>query len=231
MIQFNLLPDVKIQYLRARRQEHLVVVISTLATIAGIAVVVILLGTVYAVQKKSLSDLNRDIASDSQQLQSTQNLSKILTVQNQLKTLPGLDAQKPVATRLAGFLSQITPSAVSISKLDVNFTQNTMTITGNSDMISTVTTFADTLKNTTYAVQQTGASGKPAFSKVVLSSFSRDKNGATYTISLSFDPVIFSEASDVSLSVPDSLIPARSAVQPTALFQNSNSTPNANGGQ
>ncbi len=232
MIQFNLLPDVKIQYLRARRQEHLVVVISTIATLAGIAIVVILLGTVYGVQKKSLSDLNKDIKSNSQQLQSTPNLSKILTVQSQLKTLPSLDTQKPVATRLAGFLSQITPSAVDISKLNVDFTQKIIIIAGNTDTINTVTTFADTLKNTTYTVQQTGSSGKQAFSSVVLSNFSRDKTGATYTITLNFDPTIFNEASDVSLTVPNSLIPARSAVaQPTALFQGSSSANNSSSGQ
>src|SRR3979411_1883627 len=100
MVQFNLLPDVKIQYLKARRQEHLVVLISTFATIAGIAIVLILLSTVYVVQKKNLSDLNRDIKTDSQQLQATPNLDKILTVQNQLKALPSLHDQKPVVTRL-----------------------------------------------------------------------------------------------------------------------------------
>jgi len=58
----------------------------------------------------------------------------------------------------------------------------------------------------------------------VLTNFSRDKKGATYTITTSFDPVIFSEASDVALTVPN-IISTRSAVeQPTALFQNSNAS-------
>ena len=228
MVQFNLLPDVKIQYLKARRQEHLVILISTFAIIAGLAVVVILVGTVYGVQKKSLSDLNKDIKSDSQQLQSTSNLSKILTVQNQLKTLPTLDDQKPVATRLAGFLSQITPSSVGISKLDVDFTKSSMSIAGSADTINTVTVFADTLKSTTYTVKGGSSNGKPAFSGVVLANFSRDKNGATYNITLNFDQAIFSEDSDVNLAVPTSQIPARSAVSPTALFQNTTPT-TANG--
>ncbi len=222
MVQFNLLPDVKIHYLKAKRQEHLVILISTVATIAGVAIVVLLLSTVYVVQKKNLSDLNRDIKTNSQKLQSTQSLNKILTVQNQLKSLPGLHDKKPVATRLAGFISQVTPSNSSISKLTVDYTKNNVVIAGNTDTLDTVNTFADTLKFTTYTVKTSGVSGKHAFSKVVLTNFSRDKKGATFTLTASFDPAIFSEASDVSLTVPN-IISTRSAVeQPTALFQNSN---------
>ena len=221
MIQFNLLPDVKIQYLKARRQEQLVITISTLATIAGIAILVILLGIVYGVQKKNLSDLNKDIKSNSQELQSTPNLNKILTVQNQLKALPGLHDQKAVATRLGGFLSQVTPSAVNISKLNVDYAQNQIIISGGADTLDTVNTFADTLKFTTYTLKDSGASGKSAFSNVVLTTFSRDKKGATYTITAKFDPAIFSEESDVALNVPN-IISTRSAVEkPTVLFQGS----------
>lgn len=224
MVQFNLLPDVKIQYLKAKRQEHLVILISTIATIAGIMLVVLLLSTVYVVQKKNLSDLNRDIKTNSDQLKSTQSLNKILTVQNQLKSLPALHDKKPVATRMATFLSQITPSAVSISKLTIDYSLHTIIINGNTDTLDTVNTFADTLKFTTYTVKKSGVSGQHAFSKVVLTNFSRDKKGATYTLTTSFDPVIFSEASDVSLTVPN-IISTRSAVeQPTALFQNSNTS-------
>lgn len=232
MVQFNLLPDVKIQYLRARRQEHLVVLISTFAIIAGVAIVLILLSTVYVVQKKNLSDLDRDIKTDSQQLQSTPNLDKILTVQNQLKALPALHDQKPVVTRLAGFLSQLTPGAANISKLTIDYTQNTISIGGSANTLNTVTTFADTLKLTTYTVKSTGSSGKQAFSNVVLSQYSLDKQGATYTLTASFDPAIFSEDSDVTLTVPSSLIPARAAVSnPTALFNGSSSSTSTSGGQ
>src|SRR5215467_2991209 len=100
MIQFNLLPDVKIQYLKAQRQKHLVVFISTIAIIAAIALFAFLVTFVDVLQKKNLSDLNADIQTNSNQLKSTPDLSKILTVQNQLKALPGLHDQKAVATRL-----------------------------------------------------------------------------------------------------------------------------------
>ncbi|HSX07993.1 MAG TPA: hypothetical protein VLG11_03820 [Candidatus Saccharimonadales bacterium] len=223
MVQFNLLPDVKLQYLRARRQEQLVILISTAAIIAGVAVVVLLLGVVYGVQRKNLSDLNKDIKTNSQQLQSTQDLNKILTIQNQLNALTGLHDKKAVVTRLGGFLSQLTPTQATISKLDVDFNKNTITANGDAVSVDVVNTFADTLKFATYSIPSSGTSSKAAFSQVV-TNLSRDKKGATYTITASFDPAIFSETSDgVTLNVPQ-IISTRSVVeQPTALFQNSSS--------
>jgi hypothetical protein len=219
MIQFNLLPDVKVQYLKAQRQKHLVVFISTIAVIGAIALFVILIVFVDVLQKKNLSDLSTDIKTNSSQLQSTPDLSKILTVQNQLKSLPSLHDQKAVATRLFPYLTQLTPSKATISKLDIDFSQNTMTISGEADTLDTVNVYTDTLKFTTY--KGDGINGAPkAFSSVVLSAFGRDKKGATYTITLSFDPTIFSEDSNVTLTVP-SITSTRSAVeQPTDLFQN-----------
>jgi len=55
---------------------------------------------------------------------------------------------------------------------------------------------------------------------VVLSSFSRNDNGATYAITMQFDPALFSETSDVTLMVPN--ISTRTSSQAgTQLFKKS----------
>jgi len=100
MIQFNLLPDIKQQYIKAERQKHLIVFISTVASIAAIALLVVLILIVDVWQKKSISDLNGDIKNNTSQLSSTQDLNKILTVQNQLNSLGPLHDKKAVAGRL-----------------------------------------------------------------------------------------------------------------------------------
>ncbi len=218
MVQFNLLPDIKIQYIKARRQKRMVMLISTIVTITGISLLVIFGVIVFGVQKKSVNDLNNDISAASQQLQSTEDLTKILTVQNQLNALPGLHDEKPVASRLFTYISQVTPVSASIGRLNVDFAQNTISISGSADSLETINKFTDTLKFTMYEVRGSDEE-KNAFSDVVLSSFGRDDAGANYTIVSSFDPTIFSELQEVTLTVPNIITTRSKTEQPGALFR------------
>lgn len=227
MIQINLLPDVKMQYLKVRRTQRLVVTISTLLIVASLCIFILLIGTVDVFQKKTLSDLNNTINTDVHQLQNTPNLNRILTVQNQLQVLTNLHDQKPEASRLFGFLQQLTPSKASISQFNIDYTQNTLSITGNANSLATINAFTDTLKFTTYK-KYDGSSAK-AFSSVVLSQFSDSTTGATFTITASFDPNIFNSSNNVTLTVPN-IISTRSVLeQPTDLFQSGPSTTNTGG--
>ena len=193
MIQFNLLPDIKIQYLKARRQKHLVMLSSTVVIIFSVTLMVVLLSIVFGLQKKNLADLNRDIKSKSSELQSTKNLSRILTVQNQLNSLPALHDEKPVVSRLYTYITQVTPTEASISRLNIDFEKNVLTVTGAANALSTVNKFTDGLKLATYTTDDAPKTSKRAFSAVVLSAFSRDSTGASYTITASFDPLLFGE--------------------------------------
>lgn len=227
MIQINLLPDVKMQYLKVRRTQRLVTSVSILLIAASLFVFVLLIGTVDVFQKKTLSDLNGNITSYEHQLQNTPNLNKILTVQNQLQVLTSLHNEKPAATRLFGFLQQVTPSSVTISQFNIDYTQNTISITGNADTLDTVNDYTDTLKFTTYKKQD--GSTANAFTSVVLAQFSRSSSGATYTITASFDPNIFNSANNVNLTVP-SIISTRSVLeQPTDLFSTGPTAINTSG--
>jgi Tfp pilus assembly protein PilN len=218
MTEFNLLPDIKLAYIKAERQKQLIVSISVIASIAAVVVLALLLLFVDVVQKGSLSSVSIDIKHYSSQLQGTKDLNKILTVQNQLAALPALEKQNPLTSRIFGYLTQVTPAQVGIANLAADFTQNTMTITGTADSLATVNTYVDTLKFTTYKTDS-ATTNSLAFSNVVLSTFSRDSKSATYTIACSFDPAIFSQASNnVSLTVPK-IISTRSEMdRPTDLF-------------
>lgn len=218
MIQFNLLPDIKIQYLKAKRQKHLVLFGSAVVMIASVTVLILLASYVFGVQKKSISDLTSDIETASEELQSTPDLNKILTVQNQLNVLPGLHNEKPVANRVFNYLNQATPVEASIARMEVDFAGSTMSLTGSANSLETINKFVDTLKFTNFTTSNDKES-KPAFSDVVLATFGRDSDGANYTIDLSFDPEIFSEVVNVKLSVPN-IITTRSEVeQPDVLFE------------
>lgn len=201
MIQFNLLPNVKLEYVKTQHTKRLLTVVSFFMSLGGIALLLLSIVTVDVVQKKSLSDLNGDITKYSNQLKSVSDLDKILTVQNQLSTLTSLHDQKPVTTRLFEYISQVTPALASLNQLSIDFAANTLSIGGTAPSLDAVSTYTDTLKATTYAAG--GDSTKQhAFSDVVLSSFGRTQSGATFTITCSFDPAIFNSASNVTLTVP-----------------------------
>lgn len=216
MIQFNLLPDVKIAYIKAERQKRLIVSISTIVIIAAVAILILLFIFVNVAQKKNMNDLTKDIKSQSNKLMATDNLDKILTVQNQLGALETLHSGKVMANQTFQYIQQVTPAQVSVTQLDVDYTANTMSITGKAESLAAVNTYADSLKFTTYKNEEDSADNKRAFSNVVLSSFGRNDTSNTYTITLNYDPVIFTQGSKITLQVPQ-MNTSRSSVERPAI--------------
>jgi len=200
MVQFNLLPNVKLEYIKAQRTKHFLALLSFVVGAASIAILLVAIVFVDVMQKKTLSDESSDITRYSAQLKSVPNLNQILTVQNQLNTLTSLHDQKPVTSRLFTYISQITPAQANLNQLNIDFTGDTLTIGGNAPSLDVVSTYTDTLKATMYSI--TGQGSTHAFSDVVLSSFGRTQTGATFTITCSFDPTIFNTSDNVQLTVP-----------------------------
>ncbi|MCA9326911.1 hypothetical protein KDA14_00095, partial [Candidatus Saccharibacteria bacterium] len=167
MVQFNLLPDVKLEFVKARRTKYMMTFVSVVVGAVALAVLLFALFYVNVVQRKSLNDLNKDIKSYSTELKNVEDLSKILTVQNQLNTLTSLHDKKPVSSRMFGYLTQLTPNQLSLTKLSVNFDESTMSISGTAPTLDPVYVFTDTLKSAQYTVEGSDTSSKP-FSEVVL---------------------------------------------------------------
>lgn len=201
MIQFNLLPDVKIGYIKARRQKRIVIMIAGILAAAALAIFVMLFVYVRIAQVKHSNDLSADIKTSSENLEGTKDLNKILTVQNQLNSLPDLHNKKAVASRLFGYLAQLTPSTASITQLDINFADATLMVNGEAEGLDIVNQYVDTFKYTKYVTTADQNTEKQAFKDVVLSSFGRSES-TTFTISLKFEPAIFDSASEVTLKVP-----------------------------
>lgn len=224
MIQFNLLPDVKLEYIRTERLKRLVISGSLIAGGVALVIFAFLLVTVDVLQKKNMKDLTADIKKNTAQLQGTTDLNKILTIQNQLGVLTSLHDAKPAAGRVFGYLSQLTPQDTSISSATFDFTANTATIQGQAPSLEAVNTFADGLKFTTYTVGSDKTDSKKAFSNVVLSQFGvSDDKGTTFTITVAFDHAIFGNGDTVTLTVPN-IISTRSVVEQPSIFQKSSSS-------
>jgi Tfp pilus assembly protein PilN len=201
MIQFNLLPDVKQEYLKAQRTRQLVLLVAFVASAVSVTILVLLLVSVKLVQQKSMRDADRDITKYSNQLKALPDIDKILTVQNQLNTLTGLHDDKAVTSRTFGYLQQLTPSTVSLNSIAIDYTANTINLSGVATALDQVNVYVDTLKQTTFTTDKSDAEDK-AFSNVVLASFGRDDKGATFSLTLSYKPEIFSSAGEVTLTVP-----------------------------
>jgi hypothetical protein len=222
MIQLNLLPDVKLQYVKAERTRGLVLSTAIIITIASIALLILLL-IVGGIQKKHINDVNKDIKTYTADLKKQPEITKILTVQNQLDSLTALHAKKPAATNLFSYLNNVTPIEASITSFHIDFTTQTATITGTADSLSSVNKYVDTLKFTKYTSgDETKAT--PAFKDVVLSSFSLDsgskepKTRASYTITLSYDPIIFDITKNITLVVPTTTTTRTQPSQTADLF-------------
>ena len=229
MTQFNLLPDIKLEYIKSKRTQDLVILVSVILIAAFLAIFIILYVYVGIIQKHHLSSLSDKITSNTQQISSSSNLDKVLTIQNQLESLPALYQARPATTELLPFINQLTPASATISSLNINFTgatEDTGSIQGNADSLSTVNTFVDTLKLTNYTIS--GSKSSNAFSNVVLSAFAVTTTpvGVCYTISFSFDPLIFNQTTPATLSVPDIITTRSITQQPTDLFLGTSSESN-----
>ncbi|MCA9333450.1 hypothetical protein KC963_00195 [Candidatus Saccharibacteria bacterium] len=218
MIQFNLLPDVKIEYIHAERVKRSVILVASIVAGVAFAIFLMLFISVNFLQKQHLNNLNKDIARDTAQLQAIPDIDKILTVQNQLNSLTSLHEAVPATSRLMPYLGQVTPAQASISDVEVDFTANTMKISGSTDSLVTVNKFIDTLKFTTYTTNL-DSEPKNAFTNVVLSSFAVDEDSVTYQISLQFDPQIFNNTVQVTLNVPKTVTTRSETEKPSDLFQ------------
>lgn len=220
MIQFNLLPDIKLEYIKARRSKRLVLLGAGIAAAVSLTILVLAFVFVNGIQRKHLNDLQTDIDTYVKELESEEDLDKILTIQGQLNNLNTYHEQKPAAERLGRYLSQVTPVSVSMSKMDIDFTTQTMRFEGKAPAIKDVNEFADTLKFSTYSIDGKDQ-GKP-FSEVVLAEFTRTKVEATYAITLKFDPVLYDNTQTVVINLPaQSTVTTRSTTDKpsTPLFQ------------
>lgn len=217
MIQFNLLPDVKIELIKSLRLKRTVLVISVLVIGVSIGLLIIMF-SFSAVQKKHVSDLDKDIAAIRTELENISELTKILSVQNQLNTLPGLYDGRPAVDRLPAYIDQTTPVGVNLTRIQIDFSTSTAEISGTASRLDLINSYVDTLKYTNFRKSGEQPEQLPyAFSTVVLKEFARTNEEATFTVTYSFDPTIFSITETIELVVPQ-LVTTRAEVPSPDLF-------------
>lgn len=234
MIQVNLLPDVKVEFVKARRLKRTILGFCILISSIAIAIFALFFVSVTIVQKEHLKNLDQDISDYTKELESIPNIAKILTIQNQLEALSNLHQDKPVTSRIFTYIRQLAPQEASIDELTINYDEQTMIITGKADNLAAVNKFTDTLKFTTYSIESDASeANKTAFSEVTLKEFGLNTSGfssgkqASYTIELRYAPEIFSSAGDAKLSIPNQVTTRSETEKPSNVFEQ---PPTAEGG-
>lgn len=223
MIQFNLLPDVKVEYMRTERVKRTVMMAAAAVSMIALLIFFILLILVKVVQPNHIDNLSQDIKSSSDSLRDTKNLDKILTIQNQLNALPAIHATKPDTTRIFTYLAQFTPADIKISSINVDFAQKTINISGNAPSAVAANQFADTLKQTQYIVltdetTESEAPKSPAFTRVY-SALPISGGKITYSIDLTYDEALFDNKKNIKLSIPTDVSTASRQGLPSGIFE------------
>ena len=122
MIEINLIPDVKREYLKTRAMRNAVVSMSILIGVVVVAVAIVL-GLVVAGQLVTQSIQDNTIKAEGAKLTAVEDIDKMVSIQQQLAAINGQHESKSINSRLFDVLAAINPPApnnVTISKLRLN---------------------------------------------------------------------------------------------------------------
>jgi hypothetical protein len=148
MIEINLIPDVKQELIRAERVRSVVITSSILISIASVGIVALLAGYVFGVQTVRGAIDDDAIKKGAAELASVEDLSKILTIQNQLDKIGEIDDQKKIDSRVFEMLLAIIPPApnnVQVSNLLIEADDSSLTIEGFTPTYDSLEVFRKTI--------------------------------------------------------------------------------------
>lgn len=202
MIEINLVPDVKQELIRARMARSAVISGAIIAIIAAAGLVVVLSIYVFGVQTVRGAVADTAIKNGSDKLAAVSDLSKILTIQNQLTKMSALNDAKNVDSRVFDLLQAIIPPApnqVQVSSLVVDATAGTITFEGQTPSYPSLEAFKKTIGVANVRFKDANAKQTDVVLASNLSisnvSYGQDASGAKvlrFTVSFTYAPELFS---------------------------------------
>jgi len=84
-------------------------------------------------QQNRIEDLQNETQAALVEIRKTEELGNLLTVQNQLESLPGLHSNKAITSRIFDYFSKIVPSEINLTQADVWFSNEGATSVPNGD--------------------------------------------------------------------------------------------------
>lgn len=224
MIEINLIPDVKQELIRAQRTRTAVISTAVIVSIASVGVVILLVAYVFGAQLLRQNFLNDQIKAKDAELSQIEDLSKILTIQNQLTKISELNDQKNINSRTFDLLQAITPvddngqATVQISDVSVanaitseeGSTEGRITLQGQTASFSSMEVFKKTVESAIIEYNQDGEktsvklASNIGTSEISYGADSQNNKVVRFTLSFGFAPELFSptvESPIIKLSV------------------------------
>lgn len=237
MIEINLIPDVKLELLKARRQRRAIISVAVIITIVAVGITVLLAMYAFGVQTIASKLADNSITSENDKLRKVEDLSKTLTIQKQLASLSQQHDDKNLSSRVFDILTTTVPTgtnAISVTRLTMNTEDKTIEIEGQAaNGYEALEVFKKTIAETKFEYTTENEVQSPLAIATSISDgerrYSEDSTGKrvlSFTMSFSYPEELFQptsengriigpnqqNATDSANGVPNSLFtnPARS---------------------
>ena len=200
MIEVNLLPTVKKDYLKAQQMKHTVIIAAVLVSIVAVVSLVLVFMYVQIVQPQHQKNVQEDIDSGVKALQDKQDAVKIVTVQGALEQLPLLQDKKKISSSIFAYLTEFTPKGVTYGNIKLNLTDGTLGLQGSATSLEQANILANNLKSAkfTYTKDDSSQTLTP-FSEVIFEGLSKSEQvdaakSVSFQINFKVDPLLFDQA-------------------------------------
>jgi Tfp pilus assembly protein PilN len=148
MIEINLIPDVKQELIKAQSVRATVISSSIIASIVAVGIVVLLSLYVFGGQALRSGASDGEIDKKGAELAAVEDLSEMLTLQNQLKVISDLQENKNIHSRTFDMLAAVippSPNEARISQLSIDSDMSTVRLEGQTRSFDSMETFKKTI--------------------------------------------------------------------------------------
>lgn len=219
MIQINLLPDLKQEYLRAQQLKHAVIVAAVLISAVAITIAALFFAYVQIVQPQYQKSVQNDIDQKLEEMKTKPDAQLLVTVQGVLEQIPALKDQQQVVSRLFPYLREFTPRSVVYNRANLSLDTAAITLSGSTVSYEQAHVLANNLKSaqTTFRQGDTEQTITP-YTGIVFGSLNKvdnvsDGRPVTFEITFQFNPILFqptisNQKTEVNASSEDLLLPS-----------------------
>jgi len=213
MIQLNLLPDLKKEFIKSQKNKSLVISSSILVTLGAIGLSALLFVYVTFAQQVQIGLVTQEIQKKSKEVSDIPDINKYLTIQNQLSSIDTLHNGKGKYSRLFEFFGVLNPSPpnnINLSSAQLVTSDKSVMFNGTTATFESLNIFVDTLKNAQASYKAPGSDEvikENMFEQVFVqnSGLGRTNNSqvVAFTVRAIYKDAVFNAANtDVKVEVP-----------------------------